>query len=186
MNILNKEKNLRMILHNLCLIGVQCNSYSSQIEREEKTNLLRKTSRSETMSVSSEYSDSSILSDDRRRRRSSQQRSLSSSSLANLLTNLQNIEIPSAANLLTEKSDNDQNHLQLLINLARDTESTRIDKVQQLHFSIEDSIGMVELLSLFRFIKSSSKRISLAEPPLNLYLPILPILSALILLENDI
>lgn len=61
-----------------------------------------------------------------------------------------------------------------------------MDKLQRLHLSIEDSIGMVELLSLFRFIKSSSKQISIDEPPLNLYSTILPTLSALILLENDI
>ena len=43
---------------------------------------------------------------------------------------------------------------------------------------------MVELLSLFRYIKSSSK-INLNEPPLNLYSSILPTLITLIMLEND-
>jgi hypothetical protein len=53
---------------------------------------------------------------------------------------------------------------------------------------MEDSIGMVELLSLLHFIKSSSSstQVNIHEPPLNLYSSILPTLIALILLENDI
>ncbi len=127
------------------------------------------------------------------RRRQSQQRTLSSSSVANLLTSLQNIQSPSSSlyshiNEQQQQQDeeDDDSNLQLLINLARDTDSTRINKLERLHSFVEDSIGMVELLSILRFIKSSSTEVNINEPPLNLYSSILPTLSALFLLENDI
>jgi len=125
------------------------------------------------------------------RQRRPQQRTLSSSSVANLLTNLQNIQLPSSlqASMNEEEEEEEgENSLQLLINLARDTELTRIDKLHRLHSFMEDSIGMVELLSLLHFIKSSSSstQVNIHEPPLNLYSSILPTLIALILLENDI
>ncbi len=129
------------------------------------------------------------------RRRQSQQRTLSSSSVANLLTSLQNIQLPSSSSSLhshineqqqQQNEEDDDSNLQLLINLARDTDSTRINKLERLHSFVEDSIGMVELLSIFRFIKSSSSEVNINEPPLNLYSSILPTLSALFLLENDI
>jgi hypothetical protein len=61
-----------------------------------------------------------------------------------------------------------------------------MDKLDRLHAFIEDSIGMVELLTLLRFIKSSSSStININEPPLNLYSSILPTITALFLLEND-
>ncbi len=124
------------------------------------------------------------------RQRRPQQRTLSSSSVANLLTNLQNIQLPSSlqAPMNEEEEEEGENSLQLLINLARDTELTRIDKLHRLHSFMEDSIGMVELLSLLHFIKSSSSstQVNIHEPPLNLYSSILPTLIALILLENDI
>jgi len=127
------------------------------------------------------------------RQRQSKQRTLSSSSVANLLSNLQNIQLPSSSLHLQineqqqQQEEDDDCSLQLLIDLARDTDSTRIDKINRLHSFVEDSIGMVELLSLFRFIKSSSSaQMNINEPPLNLYSSILPTLIALILLENDI
>jgi len=128
------------------------------------------------------------------RRRQSQQRTLSSSSVANLLTSLQNIQLPSSSSLYShtneqqqqQDEEDDDSNLQLLINLARDTDSTRINKLERLHSFVEDSIGMVELLSILRFIKSSSTEVNINEPPLNLYSSILPTLSALFLLENDI
>jgi hypothetical protein len=126
------------------------------------------------------------------RQRQSKQRTLSSSSVANLLSNLQNIQLPSSSlhlqiNEQQQQEEDDDCSLQLLIDLARDTDSTRIDKINRLHSFVEDSIGMVELLSLFRFIKSSSSaQMNINEPPLNLYSSILPTLIALILLENDI
>jgi len=127
------------------------------------------------------------------RRRQSQQRTLSSSSVANLLTSLQNIQLPSSSlysniNEQQQQQDeeDDDSNLQLLINLARDTDSTRINKLERLHSFVEDSVGMVELLSILRFIKSSSTEVNINEPPLNLYSSILPTLSALFLLENDI
>ncbi len=125
------------------------------------------------------------------RQRRPQQRTLSSSSVANLLTNLQNIQLPSSLQApinAEEEEEEGENSLQLLINLARDTELTRIDKLHRLHSFMEDSIGMVELLSLLHFIKSSSSsiQVNIHEPPLNLYSSILPTLIALILLENDI
>lgn len=132
----------------------------------------------------------------RSRQRQSQQRTLSHSSVTNLLTNLQNIQVPSSSSTSHSQS-NEQQHkdeeendcnLQLLIDLARDADSTRINKLNRLHLFVEDSIGMVELLSLFRFIKSASSlsELNINEPPLNLYSSILPTLIALILLENDI
>ncbi len=157
-----------------------------------------RSARIETVSASSELSDSSIFLDGYQRsssrQRQPQQRTLSSSSVANLLTNLQNIQLPSSSSQsqMNEKQDEEEeedgeSNLQLLINLARDTELTRIDKLHRLHSFIEDSIGMVELLSLLRFIKSSSStQVNIHEPPLNLYSSILPTLIALILLENDI
>ncbi len=116
------------------------------------------------------------------------QRTLSSSSVANLLSNLQTIQLPSQVNeqQQQQEEEEDASSLQLLIDLARDTDSTRIDKLNRLYSFVEDSIGMVELLSLFRFIKSSSAQVNIDEPPLNLYSSILPALIALILLENDI
>ncbi len=128
----------------------------------------------------------------RSRQRYSQQRTLSNASFANLLTNLQNIQLPASSlnsQITEQEQEEDDNNLQLLIDLARDIDSTRIDKLHYLHSFIEDSIGMVELLSLFRFIKSSSSssaQMNINEPPLNLYSSILPSLIALLLLENDI
>jgi hypothetical protein len=156
--------------------------------------------RIETVSASSELSDSSFLLDDhqrsRSRQRQSQPRTLSNSSVANLLTNLESIKLPSSSSSYLqinkqqqeeEDKEDDDCNLQLLIDLARDTDSTRIDKLNHLHSFIEDSIGMVELLSLFRFIKSSSSsQMNINEPPLSLYSSILPTLIALLLLENDI
>ncbi|CAF4100130.1 unnamed protein product, partial [Rotaria sp. Silwood1] len=160
--------------------------------RETNSNRLTYT---EPVRASSELSDSSILVDDRQRSRSrqrqSQQRTLSSSSVENLLINLQNIQLPSSLSLsssyshINEQQEEDENSLQVLIDLARDTDSTRINKLNLLYSFVEDSIGMVELRSLLSFIKSSSK-ININEPPLNLYSSILPTLIALILLENDI
>ncbi|CAF0894405.1 unnamed protein product [Rotaria sp. Silwood1] len=160
--------------------------------RETNSNRLTYT---ESVRASSELSDSSILVDDRQRSRSrqrqSQQRTLSSSSVENLLINLQNIQLPSSLSLsssyshINEQQEEDENSLQVLIDLARDTDSTRINKLNLLYSFVEDSIGMVELRSLLSFIKSSSK-ININEPPLNLYSSILPTLIALILLENDI
>jgi hypothetical protein len=147
--------------------------------------------RIKSISTSSELSDSSIVLDGRHRSSSRQQRTLSSSSVTNLLTNLQNIQVPSSpvqAQMNDQQEEEEgENNLQLLINLARDTELTRIDKLHRLHSFIEDSIGMVECLSLLRFIKTSSlAQVNIHEPPLNLYLSILPTLIAFILLENDI
>lgn len=138
----------------------------------------------------------------RSRQRQSQQRTLSHSSVANLLNNLQNIHLSSSSSSYsqvndqkqqqqqqkTEDNDNEDYSLQLLIDLARDIDSTRIDKVNRLHAFVEDSIGMVELLSLFRFIKSGSSlsELNINEPPLNLYSSVLPSLIALVLLDNDI
>lgn len=85
-----------------------------------------------------------------------------------------------------EEDDEDDSSLQMLIDLARDVDSTRITKLDCLHSFVEDSIGMVELRSLLRFIKSPSSEISINESPLNLYSSILPSFIALILLENDI
>jgi len=151
--------------------------------------------RTEIVSTSSELSDSSMVLDDHQRsysrQRQSKQRTLSSSSVANLLSNLQNIQLPSSSLHLQineqQQQEEDDCSLQLLIDVARDIDSTRIDKLNRLHSFVEDSIGMVELLSLFRFIKSSSSaQMNINEPPLNLYSSILPTLIALILLENDI
>ena len=125
----------------------------------------------------------------RSQRRLSQQRTLSNSSMANLISNLHNIErpLPSSQSQIDhqDEDEDDDGSLQLLIDLARDPESSRMDKVHRLHSFIEDSIGMVELLSLSRLIKSSAQ-LNLKEPPLNLYTSVLPALIALILLENDI
>ncbi|UJR10606.1 hypothetical protein I4U23_014803 [Adineta vaga] len=158
--------------------------------------------RSETFSASSEMSESSLLSNDYQRSLNSRrlsQRKLSSSSITNLLSNLQNIRVPLTSphtymddqrQQREEEEDEDEedneHHLQTLIDLARDTNSSRSDKLHRLHASLEDSIGMVELLSLLRFLKSSSSDVNINEPPLNLYSSILPTLSALLLLENDI
>jgi hypothetical protein len=152
--------------------------------------------RTEIVSTSSELSDSSMVLDDHQRsysrQRQSKQRTLSSSSIANLLSNLQNIQLPSSSlhlqiNEQQQQEEEDDCSLQLLIDVARDIDSTRIDKLNRLHSFVEDSIGMVELLSLFRFIKSlSSSQMNINEPPLNLYSSILPTLIALLLLENDI
>lgn len=109
--------------------------------------------------------------------------------MTNLLISLQNIRLPCTddqpARMDDDDADDDNAQLQLLIDLARDTDSSRSDKLQRLHASLEDSIGMVELLSLLRFLKSSSSDANVNEPPLNLYASILPTLSALLLLEND-
>ena len=163
--------------------------FQSQIKEKN----VGRPSRIETASASSELSDSLILSDDRQRSRSrqsqSQSRTLSNSSVANLLTNLQNIQLPSTSfhsHNNEQQEEEDDSDLQLLIDLARDTDSARMDKLNRLHLYVEDSIGMVELLSLFRFIKSSSSEVNINEPPLNIYSSILPTLSALVLLENDI
>lgn len=121
----------------------------------------------------------------RSQRRLSQQRTLSNSSMANLISNLHNIERPLPSTQIDQQDQDDDSSLQLLIDLARDPESSRMDKVHRLHSFIEDSIGMVELLSLSRLIKSSAQ-LNLKEPPLNLYTSVLPALIALILLENDI
>jgi hypothetical protein len=154
--------------------------------------------RTEIVSTSSELSDSSMVLDDHQRsysrQRQSKQRTLSSSSIANLLSNLQNIQLPSSSLHLQineqqqqQQQQEDDCSLQLLIDVARDIDSTRIDKLNRIHSFVEDSIGMVELLSLFRFIKSlSSSQMNINEPPLNLYSSILPTLIALLLLENDI
>lgn len=121
----------------------------------------------------------------RSQRRLSQQRTLSNSSMANLISNLHNIERPLPSTQIDQQDQDDDSSLQLLIDLARDPDSSRMDKVHRLHSFIEDSIGMVELLSLSRLIKSSAQ-LNLKEPPLNLYTSVLPALIALILLENDI
>lgn len=149
------------------------------------------------MRASSELSDRSYSLDDRHgfhnRQRQSQQRTLSSSSVENLLTNLQNIQVPLSSSsspsysYINQQDDGetDVQSLQVLIDLARDTDSTRIDKLDRLYSFIEDSIGMVELRSILRFIKSTPE-ININQSPLNLYSSILPTLIALILLENDI
>ncbi|CAF1180453.1 unnamed protein product [Rotaria sordida] len=174
--------------------------HQSQVEkpqiREKNGN---RSTYTETIRASSELSDSSIVCDDRQRshsrQRRSQQRTLSSSSVENLLTNLHNIQLPplvsssSLSSLHSHMNEQQEEHeisLQLLVDLARDTNSTRINKLNRLYSFLEDSIGMVELRSLINFIKSSSSEININEPPLNLYSSILPILIALILLENDI
>ncbi|CAF4292137.1 unnamed protein product, partial [Rotaria sp. Silwood2] len=178
--------------------SVSISKHQSQAEKPQirEKNVNRPTY-TETVRASSELSDNSIILDDRQRshsrQRQSQQRTLSSSSVENLLTNLQSIKLPlslsSSSSLhshLNEQQEEGEISLQLLIDLARDTDSTRIDKLNRLYSFVEDSIGMVELRSLLSFIKSSSSEININEPPLNLYSSILPSLIALILLENDI
>lgn len=109
--------------------------------------------------------------------------------MANLINNLQNIQQPSSSSSSQinhqEHDEDDDGSLQMLIHLARDPDSSRMDKIHRLHSFIEDAIGMVEFLSLSRLIKSSAQ-LNLKEPPLNLYTSVLPALIALILLENDL
>ncbi|CAF1160665.1 unnamed protein product [Rotaria magnacalcarata] len=152
-----------------------------------------------TARATSELSDRSFSLEDRHRshsrQRQSQQRTLSNSSVETLLTNLQSIQLPFSSsssssplnsyNNEQQQQEEGEHCLQVLIELARDTDSTRINKLDRLYSFIEDSIGMVELRSLLRFIKSSSSEINLNESPLNLYSSILPTVIALILLEND-
>ena len=149
-------------------------------------------SSTETCLTLSELSDISVVLDDRHkprsRQRQSQQRELNNSSVAHLLSSLQHIEPPSSLphSHINEQQEEDDSSFQLLIDLARDTNSIRMNKIDCLYSFIEDAIGMVELHSLLRFIKSSSFEINIDEPPLNLYPSILPALITLILLENDI
>ncbi|CAF3681097.1 unnamed protein product [Adineta steineri] len=195
LGLLNEGMSIQIETSNVTSLS----NHEIQTDKSQFTEIpSKRLARSETASASSEMSDNSILMDDSRRsssrQRQSQQRTLSISSITNLIANLQNIQLPptssssssSVQSFMDEQDDENDNNLQILIDLARDTESTQTDKINRLHSLIEDSIGMVEFLSLLRFIKSSPTQININEPPLNLYSSILPALIALLLLENDI
>lgn len=102
--------------------------------------------------------------------------------MTNLLTSLQSLSLPNSSSIVDEEYD--EQGLQLLIDLARQSDLSRKEKLDRLQHYVEDAIGMVEFLSLFRFIKSSSDP-QVHESPLNLYSAVLPTVSALVLLEND-
>ncbi|CAF1039944.1 unnamed protein product [Didymodactylos carnosus] len=123
----------------------------------------------------------------RSQRRNPGHRSLSRSSVNTLLKNLQLQPNPSTNINTAEEPEEENVHdsLTLLIQLARDPSLTKMGKIDRLKTSIEDTIGMVELLSLVRLVKTPTTKLSVDEAPLNIYRHLLPSFVSLILLEND-